>query len=108
MAFGREQEAYELTAPSHESSRAGSLPIAAADAANRRPSTRSHAVIDDANSDDPISDDQAKNKDKDGKDGKEKQAGMGDYFVRDAENQSLIGQTDTRARKSSLSVIASM
>lgn len=81
MAFEREQEAYELTAsaasPGLDRSRTASL-VAAADASAQRPSEASRDVVDDTNSDHPISDDQAKAK---GKDGKEQQAGMGHYFV---------------------------
>lgn len=106
MAYHREQEAYELTpGPGTAHSGAASPPIVAADAAARRPSELSREIMDDTNSDDPISDDHAKSKEKEAK---AQQPGMGDYFVR-----KLIGVERyldmvklTRARKYSASVIA--
>lgn len=109
MAFEREQEAYELTASSAGQgtarSGAGSYPNTASDAAARRSSEVSREIVDDANSDDPISDDNAKTKEKDGK---EQQAGLGDYFVREShEITCYLGRDKlTRARKYSPSVIA--
>lgn len=73
MAYDRHQEAYELSPTSPA--------VTTGDAAARRPSTASRQLIDETNSDSPISDENAKDKEKDKKDGKEQQPGLGDYFV---------------------------